>query len=404
MKIIPEHFWEILFYDEWKSELENQLFSKVGKDNVEQYFIANIERHFSLFQEQFRKQVEEDVKKAFDRKLNGVVVATPKADNNREERLKRAEEILQKYEGTFASIESGQNDILSAYRSAEKKIDVISDNYSKIHQKYQAQTELIRRQTELIDRQQQDINELHKLIADLKCQLDEIKTPAPAAETKSESAAVSVPSPENRSDTQEHYIIDDFTIQKTQQVFLPTDISILNSHLDMAEDCEELTEVLKKSEIDNRDLLIKVVEKYRNELGKLRKKLKFTDDDYISMEATEKFADIVERHLVSVLCPAIYEGMKLDAGIYKNVLSALNRYLQKCCFYTGEVNPAVSLSKQQDLLEAMRIIPKDTENPEEDNKIVEVRMLPYFLNFTDEDGNPEKHCIEGQMVVQKLKA
>ena len=128
------------------------------------------------------------------------------------------------------------------------------------------------------------------------------------------------------------------------------------------------------------------------------------DDDYISMEATEKFADIVERHLVSVLCPAIYEGMKLDAGIYKNVLSALNRYLQKCCFYTGEVNPAVSLSKQQDLLEAMRIIPKDTENPEEDNKIVEVRMLPYFLNFTDEDGNPEKHCIEGQMVVQKLKA
>ena len=75
--------------------------------------------------------------------------------------------------------------------------------------------------------------------------------------------------------------------------------------------------------------------------------------------------------------------MKLNLVPYCNVLAALNRYLQKCCFYTGRVNPAVSLSQQGELLETMKIIRKDTENFEEDNKIVEVNEIsdPNLIHF-----------------------
>ena len=393
MKIIPEHFWEILFYDEWKSELEEQLFSKVEKDNVDQYFLAHIERHFSSYEEKFRKQVAKEIKEAIKRDTT-----VKPGSSSIEERLKSSEDRLQKFEGAFESIESGQKDILSAYEKTGKRIDVISDNYSRIQQKYQEQTELIRRQTELIDKQRQDINELSKLIANLKCQLDTIITNKENTTPGSGAGFVTMP------DALEKNVIDYFMVQQTEQVFLPSNYDVINSNLALAADCKELLDAFNKSAIDSKDLFIKVVEKYRNEIEKLRKKLKFSDKDYMSLEATESFAEIVERHLVSILCPAIYEGMKLNLVPYCNVLAALNRYLQKCCFYTGRVNPVVSLSQQGELLETMKIIRKDTENFEEDNKIVEVRMLPYFLNYIDEDKEPERYCIEGQMVVLKFKA
>jgi hypothetical protein len=78
----------------------------------------------------------------------------------------------------------------------------------------------------------------------------------------------------------------------------------------------------------------------------------------------------------------------------------MNEYLSACRVYTELVEPKKIM--QHDDIEKMNIVKKDTTLESQDKIIDEVERLPYFLDYLTEDGETERFCFDGSMVLLKF--
>ncbi|BDA10606.1 hypothetical protein MU1CBH_16340 [Megamonas funiformis] len=141
----------------------------------------------------------------------------------------------------------------------------------------------------------------------------------------------------------QQYDIEKFNLNKTDDIFLGNDISMITSKLEKAMNVSGIIEVLGDIELENREVFIKLFNKYQKNLKKLIDNLEIDeeDEDIIFEKITEKFLDILKRDILDNVLIAIYRSMKNNnqKELYEKLLMKINEYLISCSIYTRYIVP-----------------------------------------------------------------
>ena len=142
----------------------------------------------------------------------------------------------------------------------------------------------------------------------------------------------------------------------------------------------------------------------KDALVKLYNKFDFAgcDPEELSEDVTEKFFEIIKDNLLDNVVVAIYRGGQAAAG-YEQLLLNVNRWLSDCCIYTQSIEPGMAVRDiPANLIEPPLF--KRTSKASEDGMIDEVELLPYFMVYEDEDGNPDCLRTRGRIICLKYGA
>ena len=119
----------------------------------------------------------------------------------------------------------------------------------------------------------------------------------------------------------------------------------------------------------------------------------------MSETITNKFFKIISDDLLDNVVLAIYRGGESARGC-KNFLKEVNRYLAKHGIYTETVFPGTLL--EGDMLANIEPpIAKKTTVAADDGKIDEVELLPYFMNYNDDNGRVDTLRKRGRVICLK---
>lgn len=201
----------------------------------------------------------------------------------------------------------------------------------------------------------------------------------------------------------QQYDIEKFNLNKTDDIFLGNDISMITSKLEKAMNVSGIIEVLGDIELENREVFIKLFNKYQKNLKKLIDNLEIDeeDEDIIFEKITEKFLDILKRDILDNVLIAIYRSMKNNnqKELYEKLLIKINEYLISCSIYTRYIVPNRKYTELD--LKDMEPLAKKTDKQEKDGLIDEVERLPYYINYVNEDKETDCLCIDGKFIVLK---
>ena len=195
--------------------------------------------------------------------------------------------------------------------------------------------------------------------------------------------------------------IRDFQIKKRSGALF-TASSEAAATLAVIENLSGITSFLKNAPSDKRESFNRVLKVYQQNLGKFidkAKRGKF-DEDTFSEEISEKFFSVLSKYFLATIPVAIWRGRKENPKFYSDFLAQVNDYLAACHVYTELVEPKKLMTSNQ--VEYMTIFKKSTQVRSEDKIIEEVEQLPYFMDYLDEDGNTERFCAEGKMILLKF--
>lgn len=146
---------------------------------------------------------------------------------------------------------------------------------------------------------------------------------------------------------------------------------------------------------------LKNLRQTKTALEKLDQKFNFAgcDEDELSERVTDKFFKIIGDNILDNIMPGIYRGGR-DAAGYEAFLQKLNSYLIQHGIYTLDISPGATITGNiSDHIEPP--ILKPTMNAADDGKIDEVELLPYFMNYEDDDGNLEWLRKSGRIIIMK---
>lgn len=146
---------------------------------------------------------------------------------------------------------------------------------------------------------------------------------------------------------------------------------------------------------------LKNLRQTKTALEKLDQKFNFVgcDEDELSERVTDKFFKIIGDNILDNIMPGIYRGGR-DAAGYEAFLQKLNSYLIQHGIYTLDISPGATITGNiSDHIEPP--ILKPTMNAADDGKIDEVELLPYFMNYEDDDGNLEWLRKSGRIIIMK---
>lgn len=125
------------------------------------------------------------------------------------------------------------------------------------------------------------------------------------------------------------------------------------------------------------------------------------DAEELSEEVTRKFFGIIAENVLDNIVVGIYRGGQ-DAAGYAEFLKKVNDCLSKCGVYTREVLPGTAFTSSL-AADIDPPIPKKTMDASKDGVIDEVELLPYFMDYEDEDGNREFVCKRGKIICLKYE-
>ena len=136
-------------------------------------------------------------------------------------------------------------------------------------------------------------------------------------------------------------------------------------------------------------------------LTKFHDKFDFADCDIeeLSEEITEKFFKIISESLLDNVMVAIYRGGKAAAG-YKELLQKVNLYLARHGIYTMDLLPGSKL--EDEMISSIETpICKATSVAADHGKIDEVELLPYFMDYEDDEGSLDTVRKRGRIICLK---
>lgn len=126
------------------------------------------------------------------------------------------------------------------------------------------------------------------------------------------------------------------------------------------------------------------------------------DEDELSEAITNKFFKVIGDDLLDNVVLAIYRGGE-SARSYKNFLKKVNSYLSKHGIYTEVILPG-TLAEGNILSNIEPPISKKTTVAADDGKIDEVELLPYFMNYNDDNGKVDTIRKRGRVICLKFGA
>ena len=196
--------------------------------------------------------------------------------------------------------------------------------------------------------------------------------------------------------------IRDFNVKKTGKILFKNEIKQAIRQFRMAESLSYITAFLANAKYEKKGDFIDIVNNYKQSLNKIENKLihgKF-DENVISQELTEAFFAALSDKFLKTIMVAIYRGRNDNHEFYSKLLTKINEYLSACCVYTVLMEPKKVLDSAA--IECMEIAKKDTDQKSEDKIIDEIERLPYYIDYLTEDGEIDKFCCEGKMLVYKF--
>lgn len=168
-------------------------------------------------------------------------------------------------------------------------------------------------------------------------------------------------------------------------------------------DLDGIINFLKASNNEDKNIYIKILNKFSEMINKFINNIDFDnyDEDELSEELSEGFFKILKKYFIDKLMIGIYRGLKTKNNFYLEFLNHINSYLKGCNVYTRLLKVNTKKTKEDD--NDIDILPKPTEDENQNNVIEEIEMLPYYLNYIDEYGEIEAMFIRGRAVVLSSK-
>ncbi|MCR5833911.1 MAG: hypothetical protein K6G55_04595 [Selenomonadaceae bacterium] len=232
----------------------------------------------------------------------------------------------------------------------------------------------------------------------------------PSEEKKPTTSQIGTPSkekdnipPPSKSQT---YWIQSFSLPKisTPVAYFHGDGKSAKENLAQSiQNMDSLITYLSQSKIEEpaRTSFMKNLKSCMDDLEKLYGKFNFDgcDADELSEEITNEFFKILSNNLMDNVLIAIYRGGKSAVG-YNDFLQKINDYLSQHGIYTQEIVPGIKI-KREIFPNIEHPIAKRTDVAADDGKIDEVELLPYFMYYENDDGNPETIRKRGRIVYLK---
>lgn len=190
-----------------------------------------------------------------------------------------------------------------------------------------------------------------------------------------------------------------FNIEHTNQVLFKGDTKNIEDTLDKVKNVENIKNYLLSWDTEEKDIFVKIIDKYQKSLEKMIKKLDLDEDDEELFEiVTDEFFSNLENTFINKLMVSIYRGIKNNNHkFYEGFIKEVNDYLRLCNVYTRNVE--VNCQIKEDDYHDMEIIPKKVTDKKLHNKIEEVEMLPYYINYINDTGDIKTMTIKGKMTV-----
>ena len=303
------------------------------------------------------------------------------------------------FEGRIAALESDRQNLMNQLAQYQNFFRQIGANFDVIDKKLKAQEKIISDYdalTKKFETQEKIISDYDALTKKFEAQekiISDYETRIKKLEGKISTPPI--PSPPTSIN------IRDFQI-KNRSGALFTKSSELATSLAAVENLSGIISSLKNAPADKKDSFNRIIKTYQQNLGKFIDKVKRGkfDEDTFSEEVSEKFFAVLSKYFLATIPVAIYRGRKENTKFYSDFLARINDYLAACHVYTELVEPKKIMTSKQ--IECMNIFKKDTSVRSEDKIIDEVEQLPYFMDYLDEDGNTERYCAEGKMILLKF--
>ena len=256
---------------------------------------------------------------------------------------------------------------------------------SRLEDRGNAITEIIRQ-----------VEHLWKKIDGLEDKLEKQEAPQPKAKRKTVEKASKEPIDSEPKILQ-------FEIEPSGVVYLSGTPDEITTKLKAAMNVEELQTFLEGSKAANKVIFLRSLDRHVRNLQKLTYKLNFDEygDNQASEEITKKFFEIFKLTLLESVASTSYRGLTRQPEFYREFLTHFNRYLQRCGIYTRRVLPNGRLTEQDRL--DMKINRRETINAANDDLIVEVERLPYYIDYLSADGETKNLFFEGKMIAYGLK-
>ena len=274
------------------------------------------------------------------------------------------------FENRLAALEADRQNLLNQFARYEKLFGQIQINFDILNKKLEAQQKII-----------VDFDALNKKVEAQQKIISEL-----------ESHIKKIPPPPKKLD------IRDFHIKKRSGVLFANSTEFATS-LAVVKNLSGIVVFLNSAPTDKRDSFSRIIKNYQNNLEKFIDKVqrgKF-DDDTFSEEVTENFFSVLSKYFLATIPVAIYRGYREDPKFYSDFLVKVNEYLATCRVYSELVEPKKLVTSKQ--IECMTIFKKATPLRNEDKIIDEVEQLPYFLDYLNDDGETERFCADGKMIL-----
>jgi hypothetical protein len=165
-----------------------------------------------------------------------------------------------------------------------------------------------------------------------------------------------------------------------------------------------IKDFLAKNECKESQIFLKNLKQYMIKIDKFEKKYKDNslDEDEYSEELSSIFIKIIQRNFFDKLILSCYRGLNYDKhkkNFYLKLITYLMNYLKNINIYSDNYDKYITGQKYPYNMEFVDISISKTTETDKHETIKEVEMLPYFLNYFDENEEIDKYNIQGKMTI-----
>jgi hypothetical protein len=196
--------------------------------------------------------------------------------------------------------------------------------------------------------------------------------------------------------------IEYFTIEK-QKGILFDDIMLAYKNIDNMADIKKH---LEKYDTEESRIYLKNISSYKKQIEKFKAKVVpgKIDEDERSEILTNKFVTTLKDYFITKFLPSIYNGTEDRLNPFnRDLLRYVNSYLKNIFVYSGSYSDyKIGKNPNDENYKYIDIATTKTNDKKLHETIKEVEMLPYFIDYRDEDGIIKRNWIQGKVTIYKF--
>lgn len=389
--------------------IRESLFSWIigDRDKELQEQLSQIDRRIDLMEQRILMQPasggEDEEMKKWKKKYYEVMERLDELENRLEPILKKQQQAL---EWQQRELEKQQQELGKQRQELGKQqqaMAAVSSERDRL-QKYRADLEVT------ISNQNVEIKELKKKIAELERRnsvsiLSDSgsRTPvspasgSPLSETQAPEPLISEPAyPESVVPPYSRI----FWLTKNQDVY-PVSLQNLQAFAEKLCDLSIVDQYLESAS-DKNAAYVKLTARYRDKIAREVEHIDWedvTEDEEIE-DTLRQLLSVLHKELLKGIFRPLYRGLRESMGGFElGLLKAYNQYLEDNGFYSRNTTRIGEIASPEKDYKDMEPVRDEWSGGKKHGEILEVELLPYYLNYINEKGEKASVCTQGSMIV-----